>query len=194
MSADPLPFLARKGLQLSLLTDEHLIDFFTCGRDERLDRWLSSTAKPWQNEDMCTVWILTRSARTEVLGYLTLSSQSIIPTSVERRVRATDPKNRAWVNNLQSAMPATLLGKFAVHEREQGTGLGAVLMACTYSKHVQAASLSGSKFLILDVHNEQLLEYYSAWYGFLEATDQGALTRLLRPTSAIRRDVTALLS
>lgn len=193
---DPLTtFLSRHGYQLRRMDEDHYVDFFDCGRDEAMNTWFTRTALKWQREDMCVVWVLSpQSNPTDPLGFFTLSAHQINPSNVDKKSRATDPANRAWTNNLQQPLPAQLLGKFALDASQQGQGLGALLMACAYSKHVEAAEVSGAKFLVVDVQEDDLVRYYESRFGFVRSGLIGERAQMYRPTAAIREDVGNVLA
>lgn len=187
-------YLADAGLALRLMDDEHYVDFFDCGRDPKMDAWFGKTALKWQQEDMCSVWVLSPlDRRSDPLGFFTLSPHQIVPSNVAKSDRAVDPRNKPWVNGLQRGFPAHLLGKFALHMDEQGKGLAQVLMTCVYSKHVEAAAVARSKFLVVDVQDERLVRYYRETFGFARSHQVGDLVQMYRPTSVIRQELASIL-
>lgn len=183
-------FLAEHDLQLRLLDDDHVIDWFDCGLDLQMNDWLARTARRWQDENLCKAWILSnRDDPNSPLGFFTLSAHQIAPESVPKTSRAQARSNKAWVHNLTVPFPATLLGKFALDSAVQGKNFGNVLMACVYVKHLEAASLSGSKFLVLDVQHDTLASYYRERFGFLHATGGNGLGRMIKSTKTIEAEL-----
>ena len=155
-----------------------------------MNSWFHKTAMKWQCEDMCTVWVLSKSkAPSDCLGFFTLSSHQIVPSNVHKKLRASDPENKAWVNNLKNPMPAQLLGKFALDAQEQGTGLSSILMTCVYYKFVEVAETAGAKFLVLDVQEPALVNYYTNEFGFMQSQMAGGRAQMYRPTSVIRQEL-----
>ena len=187
-------FLEEKGLQLRKMDDAHYVNFFSCGQD-LMDEWFCETALKWQREDMCAVWVLSASDDdANVLGFFTLSAHQIIPSNVHKTAKAADAANRPWINNLDHAFPAQLLGKFAIEESQQGTGLASVLMYCVYAKHVAAADSAAAKFLVVDVQEHQLVSYYTKRFGFIQSELVVGHAQMYRPTSVIRQEVEELLA
>lgn len=183
-------FLGHKGLELRRLDEDHFVDYFDCGRDQNMNSWFHKTAMKWQCEDMCTVWVLSKSsAPSDCLGFFTLSSHQIIPGNVHKKLRASNPENKAWVNNLKNPLPAQLLGKFALDAQHQGTGLGEILMTCVYYKFVEVAETAGAKFLVLDVQEPNLVDYYKQKFGFERSTLAREIAQMYRPTSVIRQEL-----
>lgn len=187
-------FLADAGLQLRKMDDDHFVDFFDCGHDAAMDKWFCETALKWQREDMCAVWVLSPLDQpADPLGFFTLSAHQIIPSNVNKAHKAADASNKSWVNNLQKAFPAQLLGKFALDGSQQGKGLGQVLMLCVYAKHLEAADAAGAKFLVVDVQEDDLVSYYSERYGFVRSGFAGEAAQMYRPTSVIRQELADIL-
>lgn len=192
---DRLPtFLADARLQLRRMDEEHLVDYFECGRDAAMDKWFCQTAMKWQREDMCAVWVLSPADNaTDPLGFFTLSAHQIIPSNVDKSDKAAEASNKSWVNNLQQPFPAQLLGKFALDQSQQGKGLGQILMTCVYAKYVEAADAAGAKFLVVDVQEDDLVTYYRERFGFVQSRLVGEMAQMYRPTLVIRQDLDGAL-
>lgn len=169
--------------------------FFDTGRPCGLSQWLSNKARIYQAEDLCQVWVLASCANEDdVLGYFTLSAHSLVTTSVEKSHRAASPQNRGVVGTHQ-ALPAHLLGKFALDSSVQGRGVGPLLMACVYDRYLLSAQSGGSKLLVLEAREAALVEYYHGVYGFVAATGPplGGLTTMYKTRASIRVDLDAVL-
>lgn len=194
MSASYDAFIGAQGLRLDRLSEHHYLEFFDCGRDEAMNAWLRDKAREWQAEELCVVWVLTQADNPETpMGFFTLSSHQILPVNIDRRIKAVDSGNRSWVNALQQPFPAQLLGKFAIGVEFQGKGLGEILMLGVYAKHVAAADAAGAKFLVIDVQEDRLVEYYRDRYDFYRSTKSGAMAQMYRPTRIIRDELTQVL-
>ncbi|EPD30852.1 GNAT family N-acetyltransferase [Gleimia europaea] len=191
MNAERLEeFLAKRKLVLRQLNQDHLVDWFDCGRDPKMNEWFSGHARKWQDENLCRVWILSSIySPGEPSGFFTLSAHQVTPESVPKSQRAHITSNKAWVNNLHAAFPATLLGKFALAEDYQGRGLGEILMLCAYVQHMQAAIHLGSKFLVLDVQHDSLAEYYADRFGFLQTSGISGHGRMIKSTKTIEDEL-----
>lgn len=188
-------YLASWDLQLTRLDENHYLDYFECGHDEAMDRWLSETARKWQDEDLCTVWILSKNSAPETpLGFFTLSSHQIVSVNVGRKDKASGAGNREWVNALERPFPAQLLGKFALDADHQGKGLGSMLMLGVYAKHEEVAAVAGAKFLLIDVQEPALVSYYTCKFGFIQASGGSSMSQLYRSTQAIRNDLAEALA
>lgn len=183
-------FLDDVGLGLRRLDEDHYTGFFDCGRDTKMDTWFRETALKWQREDMCAVWVLSKvDDPGDPVGFFTLSAHQIIPSNVNKKDIAADETNRCWVNNLRQPLPAQLLGKFALDKSLQGKGCGEVLMMCVYAKHVEAADAVGAKFLVIDVHQNELVDYYHKRFGFVRSSRADEMAQMYRPTAVIRQEL-----
>ncbi|MDO5721963.1 MAG: hypothetical protein Q4P06_05410 [Actinomycetaceae bacterium] len=186
--------LDKKELSLRLLDDDHYIENFDCKRDEAMNAWLVRHARKWQAENLSMVWVLSPSHDCdEVIGFFTLSSHQVSPIDVPKRNRAQLKNNKPWVNNLDTAFPATLLGKFALDQSCQGRGVGETLMLCVYVQHLLAASHSASKFLVLDVRDPKLEKYYRDKFNFIKSPDGSGSSRMIKSTSTIEEEVKGIL-
>ncbi|WP_297747575.1 hypothetical protein [uncultured Tessaracoccus sp.] len=188
-------YLGQRGLQLRRLDEEHYLEFFTCGRDDSMDDWLQRHARAWQEENLCSVWVLSSIDNLDQpTAFFTLSAHQIIPSNIKRGHKAAVSSNSPWVNNLNQAFPAQLLGKFAVDKDSQSTGTGTVLMVCVYAQHLAAAHASAAKFLVVDVQQPALVQYYRKRFGFVQVESSGEMVRMYRPTTAIRQDLDRILA
>lgn len=187
-------FLDDRKLSLRPLDDDHYRDTFDCGRDEAMTEWFSRTAGKWSREDLCAVWVLSPAGNdSAVYGFFTLSSHQINPSIVSRKHRAAQSENRPWVNGLTSPYPAQLLGKFAVDKDQQGSGTGAILMLGVFDTYLRVTDLTGSKFLVVDVQEPDLVAYYRDRYGFIRSS-QTDITRMYLPTEAVRQNMAESLA
>lgn len=62
-------------------------------------------------------------------------------------------------------------------------------MVCAYSKHADAATAAGAKFLIVDVQAKELEEYYKSRFGFARSDRIDGKAQLYRPTNIIRSEL-----
>jgi GNAT superfamily N-acetyltransferase len=138
------------------LTDGHDTSEFSCKRSESLDSWIQGPALAVVASQTATVWVMTPVDTESVLGYFALSNHVMKPTDV-----ASKDKNGSSTAN----MPATLLGKIALHVDHQGAGLGAILVHEMFAVAAHGATFTGSRYLVLHAENEALVRYY-ATYGF----------------------------
>ena len=171
------------------LHGDHLLIDFECGHGGALADWLARHALPYQQEDLCAVWVMSPlDDDCAVHGYFTLSSHVIALDEVNRRDRREDPANGNRVNSVGRA-PAQLLGKFAVDSNLQGSGLATLMMLAAYDHFLASAEHAASKYLVVEAREPKIVSYYESKYGFVRTTHSRELTSLYRTTAAVRADV-----
>ena len=177
------------GLACTPLCEDHFLLDFQCGHGNALAEWLQSKARAYQEENLCQVWVMHPKNEPErVTGYFTLSSHSVTSDVIMRKDRTVNKGNGNEVAAV-GRMPAQLLGKFALDVAKQGSGHGQLLMLGVYSKYLEVAHNSGSKFLIVEAREPQLVSYYQDKYGFMVAAGQrDGVTSLYRATAGIQKD------
>lgn len=181
--------LAAKSYSCHRLNVDHLLIDFECGHGDTLADWLARHALPYQQEDLCAVWVMSPlDDDCAVHGYFTLSSHVIALDEINRRDRREDPGNGNRVSSVGRA-PAQLLGKFAVDTSRQGSGLATLMMLAAYDHFLASAEHAASKYLVIEAREPKIVSYYERRYGFVRSTRGDELTSLYRTTAAVRADV-----
>ncbi|MFC5280705.1 hypothetical protein ACFPGO_02295 [Arcanobacterium canis] len=164
---------------LSEISSEHFIDDFDCGYDEnRLGLWLRKSAYEENQKHLSRVWILASGEQPGVpLGYFSLSEHQLLSNEVLKRQRDGISHNRSH--------PARLLGKFALDQRDQGKGLGVILMAGVFRAYLEANKYSASRFLVLHTQHERLTEYYRQFGFVVVESNHASMETMILPTSDI---------
>ncbi len=164
------------GLRLERLGAHHDLSAFASGNDE-LDSWLRRHALAAQQMDSARTFVLVRRgqhAANPVAGYVSLTMGSVL--------RAEAP------TKLVRGLPAypvgmVLLARLAVDRSEQGTGLGALLLAEALRKAVAAGEAAAARLVVVDAIDDQAAKFY-AHHGFITAP--GHPLRLYRRMQDIR--------
>jgi GNAT superfamily N-acetyltransferase len=149
--------VSRPRVRLERLDDHDLSDFDS-GNDE-LDGWLRRHALAAQRMDSARTFVITRNGR--VAGYLSLTMGSVL--------RAEAPAK------LVRGLPAypvgmVLLARLAVDRREQGRGLGALLLAEALRKAVAAGEAAAARLVIVDAIDDDAVRFYER-FGFVAAPE-----------------------
>lgn len=142
-----------------MLSNEHKLDNFSCGRIEPMDQWLISSALSHHDSRLTRVFVMAND-QNEVIGFFTLSGYCL---EVER---LSSRDGRSFRN--KNSIPAHYLGRLAVHKDYHGRGVGPALMMALFKKYAQILDLSTSNFLCLDADNDGLATYYER-FGFKRA-------------------------
>lgn len=144
---------------ISVLSSEHRVENFTCGRIEPMDQWLIRSALNHHVSRLTRVFVMANE-QNEVIGFFTLSGYCL---EVER---LSSRDGRSFKN--KHSIPAHYLGRLAVHKDFHGQGVGPALIMAMFKKYVQILELTTSNFLCLDADNEGLAKYYER-FGFKRA-------------------------
>lgn len=167
------------------LGDTHVIDCLDTGYGNAYGRWLSRNARRFHASGLCRVYVLTENRDNVARGFFTLSSHVIVGENLTRSQRGgVSPTHR---------IPAQLLGKFAIAADLQGGVASSVLMFEVFRAYARIASLTATRFLVLDVAVDKIAGFYQS-FGFTPIPDSAAnhtgtaqdttITMIL-PTSAI---------
>ena len=124
---------------------------FSCG-EEALDRYLRQQARQDMVKNVAQVFVLVHQPTSHLTGFYTLSAFSVrgsdLPDEVARRL----PR--------YPLIPATLLGRLAVDQRDRGQGLGGVLLVNALRRARDASQLVASVAVIVDAKSDQARSFY----------------------------------
>jgi predicted GNAT family N-acyltransferase len=149
---------------LEQLNKNHNKQGFDCG-NEMLNRYLHHQASQDIKRKLAACFVHTSSR--EILGYYTLSNTSIpldlLPPSIRKKLPTT-----------YKAIPATLLGRLAVSNKQQGQGIGKLLlMDALHRSYITSTQLASFAVVVdpIDSHAKAFYEYY----GFIQLPDSGKM-------------------
>lgn len=153
---------------------QHIRDYFQSGQPS-LDYYLKKQATQDVKRKITVTYVAIDGVE-RVTGYYTLSSFSIrlpeLPVaSVNRLPRYPQ-------------IPATLLGRLAVDESHQGTGLGEYLLMDALARALRAANEIASYAVVVDAADARAIDFYQR-YDFVRFPDNGR--RLFLPMSTIAK-------
>jgi GNAT superfamily N-acetyltransferase len=100
---------------------------------------------------LASAFVLLEGA-SPVLGYYTLSQQAISIESVPPELAKRLPK--------YGLLPATLIGRLAVHRDRQGEGIGSLLLMDALHRSWQAAHSVASYAVRVDATDERARDFY----------------------------------
>jgi GNAT superfamily N-acetyltransferase len=159
-------------LHVGPLTSSHDRSEFESGV-EPLDRYLRTQAGQDARKNVAAPFVLLLSDGT-IAGYYTLSFTSVqlveLPLQTVRKL----PR--------YPLVPATLLGRLAVHRRQQGNDYGRLLLADALCRAVRSEIASFA--VIVEAKDESARRFYER-ESFLPFPEQPA--KLFRPMADIRR-------
>ncbi|HEY6467482.1 MAG TPA: GNAT family N-acetyltransferase [Candidatus Acidoferrales bacterium] len=138
------------------LTGLHSISVFNCGRSS-LDDWLKRFALTNQQNDSARTYVFVRSG--SVSGYYSLSAGS---------VRVEEAPTRIAKGLARYPIGVILLARLAVDLREQGTGLGKVLLYDALGRCLAASDSIGARAVLVHAIDDAAAAFYRK-FDFVES-------------------------
>ena len=123
---------------------------FTCGV-VALDAWLREHAATEDVRGHSRTWVWVNAVGT-VVGYYTLSAHKVTRDQVPGKMGRGGPRE----------IPATLIGKLALHRDLRGAGLGALLLADALDRLVDASRIVGARLVVVDALTERVAVWYES--------------------------------
>jgi GNAT superfamily N-acetyltransferase len=139
-----------------------------------LDTYLKRQAHQDVKRRICQVYVLTtKDSPNSILGYYTLSSCAINLTDLPDQLSRKLPRH---------PVPTALLGRLAIAQSEQGSGLGQMLLANAVKRTLAVADEIGIYALMVDAIDEGARAFYLR-FGFSPLQQNGR--RLFLPLKSI---------
>lgn len=154
------------------LAPHHERTAFSCG-EASLDGYLQRQASQDVKRDLAACYMLTARDNPSIIGYYTLSATSVELTDL--------PPDVAKKSGRYSLVPAVLLGRLAVDQRHQGSGMSTLLLLNALRRVLRTGI--GIRLVIVDALHEQAAHFYEH-YEFRRFADHPL--RLFLPVSTIR--------
>ena len=148
--------MSRRGQRIERLGRGHDLSNFESG-SEALDGWLRRHALAAQEMDSARTFVVVRRGR--VGGYFSLTMGS---------VRRQDAPPRLVRGLPGYPVGMVLLARLAVDRREQGQGLGSLLLAEALRRAILAGEAAAARLVVVDAVDEGAAAFYRL-HGFVEA-------------------------
>jgi len=146
---------------------------FICESSE-LETYLKKTANQEAKKRVTVTYVMADGAH--IKGFYTLASSAI---NLNQLPESTTKKLPRY-----PAISAILLGRLAVHQHEQGHGLGKLLLVDALKRSVELSYMLGAYAVVVDAKNDGAHRFYSH-FDFIELPDQQY--RLFMPMSTIEK-------
>jgi GNAT superfamily N-acetyltransferase len=146
------------GLRLERLDAHHDLSTFDSGNDE-LDGWLQRHGLAAQQMDSARTFVLTKHDR--VVGYFSLTMGSVLRQDAPAKLVRGLPAYPVGM---------VLVARLAVDRREQGNGLGGILLAEALRKAVAAGDAAAARLVVVDAIDENAARVDER-HGFLPAPE-----------------------
>jgi predicted GNAT family N-acyltransferase len=140
---------------IELLNKHHNRSGFLCG-ESLLDDYLRQYAKQDAKRRISRIFVATFPGSRRVAGYYTLSATSFMKSDLPAQQAKKLP---------QYPVPAAIIGRLAVDQKWQGTGLGRFLLVDALDRILKASMEVGVFAVIVDAKSETAKKFYEA-YGF----------------------------
>lgn len=151
---------------IELLKKIHNKNNFDCG-NELLNNYLKMQAGQDIRRKLCACFVLPDKETNNIIGFYTLSNNSIPLSSFSKDIQKTLP-------HTYSSIPATLLGRLAIDKKFQNKGIGKILLIDALKRSYEASKEIGSFAVVVDPIDKQAEEFYSK-YGFIQIPDSGKM-------------------
>jgi GNAT superfamily N-acetyltransferase len=142
------------------LTDAHDRSGFCCGKPP-LDEFLQKFAGQYDRRDFARTYVAVVPPDPAVQGYYTLSGNSLDLSALPEAVRKKLPRH---------PVPVACLGRLAVAQAAQGTGLGKALLLDALRRCSQAATEVALYAVEVEAIDEEARNFYLK-YGFTSLAD-----------------------
>lgn len=146
------------GLKIRTLNNSHDKRSFSCG-DAMLDNYIQTQAKQDIKRDLSACFVLEDEENHLVVGYYTLSANSIeradFPSGISRKL----PKS--YLN-----LPTILLGRLAVDEKYKGNDYGELILMDALNRCLEIAENLGILAVVVDPIDSKAGQFYYK-YGFI---------------------------
>jgi GNAT superfamily N-acetyltransferase len=163
------------GYRIEPLGKHHDRAAFRCGT-EALDRYLVRQAHQDARKRVAAPFVLLEEAGGTVAGYYTLSATAVRLEELPPAIAEKLPR--------YPLVPATLLGRLAVDERQRGKGLGELLLMDALYRSWRLSVEIASVAVIVDAKSHDARAFY-LHYDFLPFPEQKQ--RLFLPMGLIER-------
>ena len=129
------------------LTEHHLTDGFSCGKDS-LDQWLKHRSLKNQIQGASRTFVVCDGAR--VVAYYALASGAVTSQDATGRFR----------RNMPDPIPVVVLGRLAVDLTLHGKGFGRALVRDAGLRVIQAASAIGIRGMTVHALTNEAKAFY----------------------------------
>lgn len=139
-------------------------DQFDCGKNS-LNNYIQRNVTKDVKVGACTCFVI-KNEREEVIGYYTLSTESIslddAPLEFQKKIK-------------YQYVPVILLGRLAIDKKQSAKGLGKFLLINALKRSLEVANNQiGAVAVIVDPIDEEAKAFYLK-FGFIDIQDSGRM-------------------
>lgn len=139
------------------LTTEHRIEGFDCG-NPKLTEWLKARALENEGRASRTYVVVANNGPKagDVVGYYTLATGGVALSEIPRRLR----------HNLPNPVPVMVLGRLAVDQDHQKSGIGLAMLQEAMRRTLDISRSAGVRAMMVHAVDNEAVTFYLK-YGFL---------------------------
>lgn len=163
--------------QIVPLAPQHERAGFSCN-DENLDNYLKKNISSDVKRNACSAHVLTKTGKNEVLGFYTLSPETITFENAPEEIYRMYRKNRIGV---------VLLGRYAIHSSLQGKGIGKMMLMKIYSDVYKSKNIISSAGIIVDAKTESAKSFWKSREFVKISQDSQESEKFLLPMKYIEK-------
>jgi GNAT superfamily N-acetyltransferase len=143
--------VSERGFRFEPLSSSHDRNTFTCGV-EPLDRYLQRQARQDVDRGIAAVTVMFDADTSSIAGYYTLSASSVQSADLSPDVTRKLPG--------YPHLPAILVGRLALDQRNQGQGLGEILLINALGTARALTDRIGAIAVLVDAKDERARSFY----------------------------------
>lgn len=147
---------------IELLDKTHNRNDFDCGK-ELLNTYLKKQAEQDMKRKLSVCFVLSDPETNNVQGYYTLSNNSIPLSRFPENLQKKLPKSYL-------SIPTTLLGRLAIDIKQQGKGIGKILLIDALKRSYETSQEIGSFAVVVDPIDKEAEKFYEK-YDFIKLPD-----------------------
>lgn len=151
---------------IKLLESKHNQKEFDCGKD-LLNNYIKNQAGQDIKRKLSGCFVLLNDTTNAILGYYTLSNNSIPLSSFPDEIQKKLPKS-------YTSIPTTLLGRLAIDLKSQGKGIGKIMLIDALKRSYEISKEIGSFAIVVDPIDEDAEKFYKK-YDFVKLPDSGKM-------------------
>lgn len=164
-------------ITIEILNNSHNKKHFDCGHS-MLNNYIRQQAKQDVKRDLSACFVLADNSNHKVIGYYTLSSNSIPRDDFPDHLIQKMPPSYA-------NLPTILLGRLAIDKEFKGNGYGELILVDALNRCVEISQNLGTLAVVVDPIDSNATNFYSK-YGFIELSGTG---KMFIPMKTVERSL-----
>jgi predicted GNAT family N-acyltransferase len=153
-------------LIIEILNNRHNKSAFDCGHS-MLNNYIQQQAKQDVRRDLSACFVLNNSLNQKIIGYYTLTSNSIPREDFPDHLLKKMPPS--YIH-----LPTILLGRLAIDKAFKGNRYGELILIDALNRCVGISQNLGTLAVVVDPIDKDATQFYQK-YGFIELSGTGKM-------------------